>query len=266
MKFLIISPHLDDALFSLSSILKDAHHIVIATVFTQECPFEHLTGDYAAYGDMKTRKQEDLSAIAFLNKNPGTKAAKAKVKAKVEYIHLNYPDKLFRKNNTPYVLSLLDSMRELDTRNFDRVYCPLGVGEHPDHVFVYDICQNVFGNSALYYCEYPYSVLKLNMVKRFNRLGLKHNLKLNWRDYSAYYRHPIYASTFWGLRFLRLFRSFFNRRTIRIRQDEHEMNDVEFKYTLVSHYKSQIGPIFGSMDRLKKELQTEKKECIVHFV
>ena len=256
MKILIISPHLDDALFSLSSILKDAHHIVIATVFTQECPFDHLKGDYAAYGDMKTRKQEDLAAIAFLNTLPGTK---------VEKVHLDYPDKLFRKNNTPYVLPLLDNMRELYNQKFDQIYCPLGVGEHPDHVFVYDICQNVFGNAALYYCEYPYSALKLNMVKRFNRLGLKHSLKLNWRDYSAYYTHPIYASTFGGLRFLRFFHSLFNRCNIRIRQDVYEV-ELKFKYTLVSYYKSQIVPIFGSLERLKKQLQIEKNEYVVHFI
>ena len=260
MKTLIISPHLDDALFSLSSIFKAGGNFVIATVFTQECPNEYLKGDYAAYGDMKTRKQEDIAAITFLNKIPGTK---------VQYIHLDYPDTLFRKgNNAPFILPLIDDMRELYIQKYDKIYCPLGVGEHPDHVFVYDICQNVFGNNAIYYCEFPYSALKLNRVKRFNRLGLDLNhdldLDLDWSDYLDYYTHPIYASTLGVLRFFRLFRKFrcFTPAVYSVRQELHEI-DVEFKYGLVSHYKTQIVPIFGSLERLKKELQ---KETLVHFI
>ena len=261
MKTLIISPHLDDALFSLSSLLMAGGNFVIATVFTQECQFEHLTGDYAAYGDMKTRKKEDIAAITFLNQIPGTK---------VQYIHLDYPDTLFRKgNNAPFILPLIDAMRELCTRKFDKIYCPLGVGEHPDHVFVYDICQNVFGNNAIYYCEFPYSALKLNQVKRFNRLGLDHglDLDLDWSDYVDYYTHPIYASTLGVLRFFRLFRKFrcLTPAVNSVRQESHEI-DVEFKYALLSHYKTQIDPIFGSLERLKKELQKEQKETLVHFI
>jgi len=259
MKTLIISPHLDDALFSLSSLFKAGGHIVIATVFTQECQFEHLKGDYAAYGDMKTRKKEDIAAMAFLNKFPETK---------VQYSHLDYPDTLFRKgNNAPFIMPLIDDMRELYTRKFDKIYCPLGVGEHPDHVFVYDICQNVFGNNAIYYCEYPYSALKLNLVKRFNRLDLDHDLDLKWSDYAEYYTHPIYASTLGLLRFFRFFRKFrcFTPAVNSVRQESHEI-DVEFKYALVSHYKTQIDPIFGSLKHLKKELQKENNEILVHFI
>jgi hypothetical protein len=257
MKTLIISPHLDDALFSLSALLQG--HIVIATVFTQEHLFKGLKGlkgAYAAYADMKTRKKEDIAAFHFLTRK--------KKNVKIEYIHLDFPDKLFRKNDAIMLKPLREELRELYNQNFDKIYCPLGVGGHPDHLLVFEMCQVVFGNRAAYYCEYPYSGLKLNRVKRFNALGLKHDLRLKWQDYIDYYRHPIYASTLGIVRLYRMCHWPFGTRENTFQIIKYE-TDVAFKGKLVSHYQTQIEPIFGSAEHLEKELQKNKIESVILF-
>ena len=60
---LIFSPHLDDALFSLSSYLVSFKgNVIIATLFTKECR-NNFKGDYALYANTKKRKEENYNAI-----------------------------------------------------------------------------------------------------------------------------------------------------------------------------------------------------------
>jgi hypothetical protein len=254
MKTLIISPHLDDALFSLSALLQG--HIVIATVFTQENPVKTFKGVYAAYADMQTRKKEDVAAFNFLTRK--------KKNVKVDYLHLDFPDKLFRKNDGIVLEPLREELRELYNQNFDKIYCPLGVGGHPDHLLVFEMCHAVFGSRAAYYCEYPYSGLKLNRVKRFNELGLKHDFRLKWQDFIDYYCHPIYASTPGIVRLYRMCHWPFGKRENTFQMITYE-TDAVFKGKLVSHYQTQIAPIFGSTEHLEKELQKNKIESVIFF-
>ena len=63
MSIVILSPHLDDALFSLSNlILTSKHKIIIVTLFTKEVE-NNFVGDYALYADTITRKEEDVKVI-----------------------------------------------------------------------------------------------------------------------------------------------------------------------------------------------------------
>ena len=63
MYSLILSPHLDDALYSMSSFLCNHYgDVIIATLFTREVDNDYQ-GHYALYADMKTRKKEDLSEL-----------------------------------------------------------------------------------------------------------------------------------------------------------------------------------------------------------
>ena len=61
---LIISPHLDDALFSLSSyLLSYKGNIIIATLFTKEC-CHNFKDVYALYANMKKRKGVSRSRLS----------------------------------------------------------------------------------------------------------------------------------------------------------------------------------------------------------
>ena len=240
---LILSPHLDDAVFSASHAFGQGRTMVI-TVFTGEGDTHGLngfTGDYALYADMKTRKREDSYAMRMM---PGT----------VLPIYLDLPDKLFRKDDDEVRRRLKEGLQQYATQyRFDKIYCPLGVGEHPDHLLVYEVARTVF-SEMLYYCEYPYSNISLNLRRRCAATE-----RLPWLSaVKQYYTHPIYQSTPWYVRAYRIITGLRPAAVLPGRLEAHPAGGRKFAAMLC--YETQIKPIFGSRESLERELSQYKNE------
>ena len=264
MDILILSPHLDDAIFSLSSLLLNYKgNVVIATLFTQENK-HNFKGDYALYADMKTRKLEDYNAfekIMSYNQN-----------IFIKRIYLNLPDELFRSNNLEINKLIQDKLLNIKNNyNFKAIYCPLAIGEHTDHILTYNNCIKIFKNShILFYCDYPYCNLKLNTIKRLNSLQINHTLKLTYNDVKEYYCHPIYKSSPFFIRIVRIIINFlsiifplpkkYDSETYRFKTEPN------LKHNIVSNYFTQIEPIFGSFYNLNDTLKKYSNEVYLNIV
>jgi hypothetical protein len=250
----IISPHFDDAIFSLSDLLLNFKGTIkLITVFTKECKFDHLKGDYVKYADLKHRKYEDTCAMEqIIKQNPN-------LKLNISYFDL--PDHIFRSFGQCPISSIKE---KLSNEEIDHIYCPLAIGEHPDHIACYKACSDIFPSHKItYYSEYPYNTLKLNLFKRLFSLNMTLNTPLSWKDITKYYNHTIYNSC---PRIIRLYRIistvicyYLPYSLNKITFTETEVN-TSIKKNLMMCYKSQIEPIFG-----KNELDIDSKEYTYTF-
>jgi hypothetical protein len=250
MYTLILSPHLDDALLSNCHFLTSYNCcVIIATIFTKEINHK-FTGDYGCYANLKERKIEDNNAISNLkqmNKN-----------IKIITLYLNLPDHLFRSYNSNITNLIYEEFNNLNSKYLiDTVYCPLGIGDHPDHLLTYEMCKKIFDNDKIfYYLDYPYCNLKLNVFKRFNYLNLRNNIKLTFNDLIEYYYHPIYRSCPNFIRLFKIINCTFYYLFQGIYNSQITIKKVDYfkKLKIISNYKTQIIPIFGSLQNLKSNL------------
>lgn len=265
---LILSPHLDDALFSMTNYLLHYNgFVIICTLFTKEFDKKSFNGDYKYYADTKTRKLEDNNAIQ--------KLLKLNNNLKIKTIYLNLYDDLFRYylKNINIEKEIIDSLRNINKYyNFGKIFCPLGIGNHPDHCLTYKCASKVFDSRLIYYFyDYPYCNLKVNIYQRLNQLKIKNNIKLSFNDYKKYYYHPIYQSTNCIIRLCRITNVFLQYLYHKLFNNDYLCDSIlhtsyynyQKKFQVVKLYETQIVPIFGSFNILYNTLQTKYKEYYI---
>ena len=100
---LFISPHLDDIIFSLGSLIETISqntNIIIATVFTKENKekLEKMTGELYTYGNYKKRLIEDWAKKGIVNDGSGNYSLKKFVKDK--FLDSELEPKTFKINTS----------------------------------------------------------------------------------------------------------------------------------------------------------------------
>ena len=176
-KYLIISPHLDDAVLSCGASMahwaSEGNEVVVATVFTS-CG-DYSDGMNALY---KKRRQQDREAIAKLG---------------CKHIHLGFIDAPFRNNNYHNFSTILfhhetveddfDDLKEkieqsikslIDSFCPDNLLFPLGVGGHIDHNIVYWSSLQVapLVRQLTYYEDLPYAFVPGWSLIRRAKVGI----------------------------------------------------------------------------------------------
>ncbi len=144
MKNLIISPHTDDAIFSMASFIEVMDNVTILS------PFAGIPDDPAGKQKHTVLREEHRKACEFLG---------------VEFINGDFLDDVYEPTNEH---TLIFWLRQY-LINFDRVFVPLGIF-HPDHIYIRKIFRDNFPFYA-YYSELPYRIafpeLSENVVKAF---------------------------------------------------------------------------------------------------
>lgn len=187
-----ISPHLDDAVFSAGGLileLAEKTDVSIVTLFTKP---ESSTNTLSAKKFLKIsgypKSQEKLFAE---RKEEDTRACKI---VGVKCIHLGFTDAMWRKKDKvgmigklfgnifpeinhlyPFyrlnVISGKPAKGDLATITQIKnniaslvkeigeavVFCPLGVGNHVDHIITRDICAEIFPR-AIFWTDFPYNL------------------------------------------------------------------------------------------------------------
>lgn len=204
---LFMSPHLDDAILSCGELLLNISpysKITIVTVFTEGSapPYTYsanmnlkLCGNFKdARNLFHARRKEDARACAAMG---------------VKYAHLGFLDASFRKKKNKNALTaniaqhipefshiyptyrwnilsgkisgndrenieiISNKMREYaHDRNKRLIFCPLGIGNHVDHVLVSKICRKIFSN-LIFWEDFPYNT-KIRVSKKdiIGKIGL----------------------------------------------------------------------------------------------
>lgn len=147
---LVISTHLDDAVFSCHSVLEPGTRVV--TAFSG-IPHEAATGGYwdrlAGHDDPRRlaqkRREEDAMVLEELG---------------CSWRHLDFPEEQYREDGD-LVLSDLRAALLDEVRHADEVWFPAGCATHTDHVVTSALCfsflqEIIDGTRCFAYADYPY--------------------------------------------------------------------------------------------------------------
>lgn len=219
MRYIFLSPHLDDVVFScggfLWDLVKQDHQVDVWTFATRDPDLTSLS-TYAKSlhvrwnqweNPSRTRREEDAKALALLGCDP---------------LHLGYLDCIYRKNpSTGEALvnsdddlfsdqlikeeTLIEEMtrdlrRRLPKGDYSLVL-PLAVGNHVDHRNT-RLTAEALGLTLLYYADFPYAAKYPSQVESAlpeNTEPIQFEFSINainaWQNAVACYASQI--SSFW---------------------------------------------------------------------
>jgi LmbE family N-acetylglucosaminyl deacetylase len=171
MRFIYLSPHLDDAVLSAGGWLYEQAQqglpVEVWTLMAGFPPDENISGfarqlhekwGFASAAEtVRLRRQEDLAATARLGIRP---------------VHFDFLDCIYRRDSAGEALyphdvfvpphpadqELLDRMTALLEARLlpdDRVACQLGIGSHVDHVLVRRVAERL-SRPLIYLADLPY--------------------------------------------------------------------------------------------------------------
>lgn len=169
---IIISPHLDDAVFScggaITQMVKEGPVLVI-NIFTRYLSGMKFHG--IVMGD--ERHKEEQSVADFLG---------------FESLNLDELDAIFRRKeyqkiskifNPPILedVNWLPTLREkifsmLAKLEYQQLYIPLGIGWHVDHILTNQVFEPMFGDPKLFFYEdTPYCLIRRTTYHRLNEFA-----------------------------------------------------------------------------------------------
>lgn len=160
-ELLILSPHRDDAVFSLAVSIRGWSNYATITVvnfFTTSSYAPHAASEDRSLANLsRLRRLEDRLAIRKLS--PGIRVIDeglldAPVRLRTETAAVSGPDAVASKSSD--IQSVAVKLRAL--KRFDCVVAPLGLGNHVDHRTVRQAALEVFAPSKLaFYEDLPYA-------------------------------------------------------------------------------------------------------------
>lgn len=252
---IIISPHYDDAI--LSTFSKIDSNFILITVFTKHNAeiFEKSNNSLKCYLNYPVRKTENNKVSNFLG---------------IKNIDLNYPEECFRNNEKLLKNNLVSDIKKIIGENkVNTIYIPLGIGYHTDHLLVFDLLKNIQIQNKYFYFDYPYCSYKLATKTRLSDFGI-FNSKLNFNDIIQFNNNLIYPSFVRKYHIIKnlgrylanvLYFNLFNR-IFNFKIFSYKI-DIKQKSKAIEFYKSQINPIFGSLNLMIKHLSENPYENFI---
>lgn len=218
MKYVYLSPHLDDAIYSCGGLIwqqgQEGHQVEVWTICAGDPPkgpLSELAHSLHKRWDVglnpvAIRRQEDIIACRLLG---------------INYLHFDVPDSIYRLEPNLKV-PIYDSERAIfgDIKSSDYplideisnkirselssdmiIISPLSIGNHVDHQLIRQVAE-MLSDKLIYYADFPYVV---NMQEDGNNSFFKklapiyHQISNEavdaWRDGIITYKSQI--STFW---------------------------------------------------------------------
>jgi LmbE family N-acetylglucosaminyl deacetylase len=185
---LFLSPHLDDAVLSCGALigaLAERAKPVVATIFTESDPPPHTFAARSFLRRCAAGSAAELFAARRLEDETALRGIGA------EFVHLGHPDALFRRRRVGpaecagrllpelahrYPTYRFDIARGrvsradrqliariaaqvtglVDRVGAERIFCPLGVGRHVDHLIARTVGEQ-FPGQVIFYSDFPYN-------------------------------------------------------------------------------------------------------------
>lgn len=195
---IVLSPHLDDAILSLGSLLtglvKLDKNIQIINFFTKGSKLNTALTQRL----LNQAKKENITEY-FLTRKEEDNTAFKKIDTRIKILNLDFIDAAWRINKnkeSTYPKTILCEISEDDTtmelvedylkdcavdKQNTAIFAPIARGKHVDHQIIRNIASKIFPK-VYYYCDFPYSALYPFEDEFINQ----HNLSaVNWYgDYS----------------------------------------------------------------------------------
>lgn len=198
-KFLIFSPHLDDAVLSMGSLLTYLSglnkNIKVINIFTVGSTY------HSTFNERLLRQASSSTAIDYFNTRRKEDKKAIVTIGNIHIKNLGLIDAAWRadrNNNLFYTLSIIGDIKQEDREvirklesilnnieyisNDTLIFAPLARGRHIDHQIVRNSVLNVFKN-VIHYCDFPYSNKYQNEDQFITDCALS---RIEWRgDYNS---------------------------------------------------------------------------------
>lgn len=169
---IIISPHLDDAVFSCGGIISQlvtAGPVLVINIFTK------YLSDMKFHGVVmgEERHQEELTAAKYLGFETKNLDELDAIFRRKEYRKISNIFKAPVQEDIDWLPILRQKifavMNEID---YQQVYVPLGIGWHVDHILTHQVFVPMFGNKKLcFYEDTPYCLIPHTTRYRLNEIA-----------------------------------------------------------------------------------------------
>jgi LmbE family N-acetylglucosaminyl deacetylase len=146
----VLSSHLDDALFSAFHFLSTNPDTVVVTVFAgvpvgaPPSDFDRLTGSTDAAARYEERRAEDEAVARLVGWQP---------------IHLDFLDSPY-VDSRPHTEDIVAAVTSVIADDVSQVWAPAGIGGHPDHLSVAAAGRALahdLRRDLVVYADYPYA-------------------------------------------------------------------------------------------------------------
>lgn len=145
----ILSPHLDDAVFSCWHVLDSEREVAVLNVFAGMPPpgtplprWDRITGAHDPVARVRERLAEDRAALALAGRKP----------TNLQHVEAQYRDE------KPTLDEVLPSIRE-HVAGSEEVLAPAGIGAHSAHLLIRDAAFDIArdGLAVSFYADIPYA-------------------------------------------------------------------------------------------------------------
>jgi LmbE family N-acetylglucosaminyl deacetylase len=173
---IIVSPHLDDAALScgggIARLVRGGVSVTVVSVFTGDQPPGRPLStlarrSHASWGigdqPFAVRRAEDEAAarlLGYRTEHLGLLDAIYRRSASGEALYARQLSAPAPEDIADFLPRLVDALRGSALRHHDAgpVFCPAGIGSHPDHVLTRQAVEQIApAEKLVYYDEYPYS-------------------------------------------------------------------------------------------------------------
>lgn len=190
-KAVLLSPHLDDAILSCFNCLTQNPKTTLLISFFTQAQDNSLSSD--AFNFIK--KSGYNSAIELFEKRKKNDQKICK-KLKLNYLYFNFTDAGFRTekenflyHNNASIFSGKQKRADLPinkqlkqsfsflknkiTSKNAKIYAPLGVGQHIDHMLIHQLARKTFKQNLFFWEDIPYRNNQRQLIKRLKDLKIK---------------------------------------------------------------------------------------------
>jgi len=184
MQHIFLSPHLDDAVAScggtIAKLVYEREDVLVVTVYTRQPDLKSLSKKFHKYAIYDQRKKEDQNSLDKLSADYkwldiDERAYRTPlVKKPTDVFKINLSEGLKQFINISEIQAELEKIFEKDPKS--KIYAPLGIGNHFDHVEVFlaslmYMVDNVLFDNFLFYLD-SYGMFSTKMRKK-HYLGKK---------------------------------------------------------------------------------------------
>lgn len=273
---IFISPHIDDVIFSCGGTVAEISKTKPVLVI-------YVFSDYGK-NTFQRKLEEEKVAKSFGYETLFLDLPDFPKRNRFGFFPLSYHRFFQKEKDQQWLRKLIDLLKAtLDSIEYDQIYFPLASGMHLDH----EICfragvENVYSVSPLFYEDLPYSFIPGLLEHRLHRLSRENilidqdfdsrshkeckNLSDSISDYLL--GDPFFTRT--GLIHMRSILKFVLKPCLKNRFNKIEKRKKDFQFefqptffeiketfdlklTGISHYQSQVGYFFNSLQEMKKQ-------------
>lgn len=200
-----VSPHFDDAVLSAGAVMqylaKDTN-IVVINVFTQagERPYSFSVKanlKQSGFTDAKelyqAREKEDKKVLQKVTKNiinlgfidslwrkKSPSHPLEKIIPEINYLYPTYRFHVAKGKIVKHDLLLMQKikqkLRTIIKEKNPVVFCPMGIGDHVDHVIIRRVCDELFKN-PIHWSDFPYNEQSAIDTEEYQTLHFERDLK-----------------------------------------------------------------------------------------